>query len=306
MRYRINYLISVTITSKNINNLSTAKKIQINSLSTAIINNETNHNQMFNNESLPIGALYIAADNGDINRVKHLVKSGADVNTKNFHGDTLLILASKSGHLDVVKYLVESDADVNAQGANLKMNALHMASSNGYLNVVKYLVKSNADINAKNVSMTTALDLTVMQHVKAVDEIKIEEYNNIIRFLIENGAHSTIDTFENITNETLKNEFIELAASKIEWIEQAEAFLNDPITMELFEDPLIASDGHTYSKSILQKLFDRGNPFSPITRVLLVRLDGSIGIPNIAMKQMVDKYKEHKLKISQGGYKQLN
>jgi hypothetical protein len=62
----------------------------------------------------------------------------------------------------------------------------------------------------------------------------------------------------------------------------------------------------------LQLLFDNAEaiggypPKSPINRDDLHRLNGLIGIPNIAMQQMVDKYKEHKLKISQGGYKPLN
>ena len=215
---------------------------------------------------------------------------------KTDHNITALGFASFTGHVEVVKYLVENGHDINASDHE-GTTALHTASGNGHMKVVKYLVENGSNINAVE-SLGTVLHAALLNP----DNSKVD----IVKYLIENGANSTRDIFNVIDDIDLKNEFIELAESKISWHEQAEMELNDPITMELFEDPLIASDGHTYSRSSLQTLFNRGNPLNPLTRESLVRLNGLIGIPNIYIKKMVDKYEAFKLKISLGGYKPLN
>ena len=53
-------------------------------------------------------SLTVAAMEGEAGKVKELIGKGADVNTKDGKGNTVLIEAAREGHLDVVKMLVES------------------------------------------------------------------------------------------------------------------------------------------------------------------------------------------------------
>ncbi len=67
--------------------------------------------------------------------------------------------------------------------------------------------------------------------------------------------------------------------------------LSDPVSLQLFEDPLIASDGITYSRSTLEQLIARSaNPRSPINRYILVKINGDVGIKNILVSSLVEKY----------------
>jgi hypothetical protein len=52
------------------------------------------------------------------------------------------------------------------------------------------------------------------------------------------------------------------------WKESAYEQFMDPISLELLVDPVIASDGHTYSQQSLIKIF-KNDRLSPLTRELL-------------------------------------
>lgn len=54
-----------------------------------------------------------------------------------------------------------------------------------------------------------------------------------------------------------------------------------PITQDLFEDPVVTSDGHTYERSAIQKWFDEGKTTSPSTNV---RLPDQRLVPNVLAK----------------------
>lgn len=66
-----------------------------------------------------------------------------------------------------------------------------------------------------------------------------------------------------------------------------------PLTRELFEDPVILSDGFTYERAAIQKWLDMGNRRSPMTNVELTSLTL---VPNNVIKQalqeLADKQKK--------------
>jgi hypothetical protein len=61
-----------------------------------------------------------------------------------------------------------------------------------------------------------------------------------------------------------------------------------PITQELFLDPVLAEDGHTYERSAVVRWFDTGNARSPVTNE---ELAGRTVLPNHALRKLVDAYR---------------
>ncbi len=125
-------------------------------------------------------ALVGASTNGKLEVVKYLISQGADINirtkAKNNNDFTALIMASGGGHLEVVKFLVANGANVNdkTKGGG---TALMAASANGHLSVIKFLISKGANINAKTNDGGTALIMA-----SAYGHIEVMNY------LIENGA----------------------------------------------------------------------------------------------------------------------
>ena len=79
----------------------------------------------------------------DIDAVKLLIDSGADVNKGNMHGETPLYIASRDGHYDVVQLLVDAGADVDNADQN-GTTPLYAALAMEHLPVVKLLIASGA------------------------------------------------------------------------------------------------------------------------------------------------------------------
>jgi hypothetical protein len=59
-----------------------------------------------------------------------------------------------------------------------------------------------------------------------------------------------------------------------------------PITLELMEDPVVASDGHSYERSAIEKHYFRRSAQSPMTREILT----SVFIPNLNLKKRIRAY----------------
>ncbi len=82
--------------------------------------------------------------------------SNIDINKKNKHGSTPLILATYSGHLKIVKILIENGADVNLR-SNDKTTPLIWATVGNHVPIVRYLLNNNAEIDAQDKHGFTAL-----------------------------------------------------------------------------------------------------------------------------------------------------
>src|SRR5687768_5380023 len=63
--------------------------------------------------SIGCNQLMVAAENGDLNRVREQLEKGVDVNARAQAGHTALMLAAAAGHLEVVKTLLNAKADPN-------------------------------------------------------------------------------------------------------------------------------------------------------------------------------------------------
>jgi ankyrin repeat protein len=123
--------------------------------------------------------LHIAADDGDLNRVKVLVESGYDVNA--FDEDlslTPLHYAVKNGHIEVVKYLLSVGANVNAhQEEKIGDTPLGEVAANCSYEMAEILVKAGANPTIPGWMQLTALDIA--------RDRKKEEGRRVYKLLVE-------------------------------------------------------------------------------------------------------------------------
>ncbi|PNJ81070.1 ANKRD29 isoform 5 [Pongo abelii] len=117
--------------------------------------------------------LMVAAYAGHIDCVRELVLQGADINLQREDGGTALLAASQYGHMQVVETLLKHGANIHDQlydGAT----ALFLAAQGGYLNVIRLLLASGAKVNQPRQDGTTAL-------LKAANK----GYNDVIEELLK-------------------------------------------------------------------------------------------------------------------------
>jgi len=121
---------------------------------------------------ISLKALLTAAYNGHVEEVNALLAAkGADVNAKNEHGNTALILAAKKGNVEMVNDLLKKGAYVDAQNKD-GHTALIVAAIYGNVEVVNDLLKKGADVNAKNKHGNTALIVAAIYgHVEVVNAL---------------------------------------------------------------------------------------------------------------------------------------
>jgi hypothetical protein len=83
-----------------------------------------------------------------------------------------------------------------------------------------------------------------------------------------------------------------------QWAEPEELLC--PITLELFVEPVVASDGHTYERSALAALFAGGGrkrkACSPLTRA---PLDPKVQVPNLALRKRLRSHVATTLAIAE-------
>ncbi len=98
------------------------------------------------------GEIHDAAENGDLEKVKALLKENpALVSDKDYgkSGSTPLHLAADKGFKDVAKLLLANKANVNATDQNDR-TPLHHAAFEGQKNMAVLLLANKAEVNARD------------------------------------------------------------------------------------------------------------------------------------------------------------
>lgn len=102
--------------------------------------------------------LHQAIDEGDINKVKALLKDGIDINVVDKKGRNAAYYAIFSRSIKMLKFVIEHGVSPNYKEKTHGDTLLHMAAGEGNLGMVKYLIKEHhLDINALSKNNYTPL-----------------------------------------------------------------------------------------------------------------------------------------------------
>jgi len=97
-----------------------------------------------------------AVRTNDIVKVKALIATGVDVNSRDKLGETPLHVAAVRGYKEISTLLIAKGADVNAEDES-GLTPLHAAAWMGHKEIVSLLIAEGADISAKNEDGVAAL-----------------------------------------------------------------------------------------------------------------------------------------------------
>ena len=103
----------------------------------------------------------ISAD--DTTRLAELVAAGAEIDARDEHGQTALMVAARDGRTETVRWLVAQGADLNHR-AKFNLSALMLAVINGRDAIVGILADAGADLTIRGTGAPgfagkTALDI---------------------------------------------------------------------------------------------------------------------------------------------------
>ena len=118
-----------------------------------------------------------------------LLQNGADVDTKNERGQTLLYgEVEKANNLEIVKLLVSYGADVNAID-NYRIPVISRAVVSRDINIIRFLIDNGADIESAESpdkgSQYSSIDLLYYPIIEGRLEI--------VKLLLENGAKASLE-----------------------------------------------------------------------------------------------------------------
>ena len=137
---------------------------------------KSNPDLVFSKDDRGFTPLHLAAQKGHKDVAELLLANGADVNAKGNKGYTPLNEAAVYGHKDVAELLLAYKAEVNAKSDD-NVTPLHGAADKGFIDVVKLLLANKAEVNAKADYGVTPLHLAAFKG-----------YKDIVELLLANGA----------------------------------------------------------------------------------------------------------------------
>ncbi|PPS21060.1 ankyrin [Brachyspira murdochii] len=118
-----------------------------------IIKKITKNIKIENSESIHIACLY-----GDLSKIKRLLASGININSKDFSDKTPLMYAAEDGAIDTIDFLIRNGANINDTDVRGD-SALIIAVKNNNIKASQLLIEKGADLNIKNEDNKDALNI---------------------------------------------------------------------------------------------------------------------------------------------------
>ena len=144
--------------------------------------------------------------NGDLDILELLIEYGANVDAIDKHRRTPLMIAAGVNRTDIVKFLIGHGANVNARNDNGSTALIIAATHDGNLKTVKYLVNwANADITIHDNDGETALMIATQ---KELDDIAKFMMNSLYRYVARKVGRRSIaarKTLQTIGNKERNN-----------------------------------------------------------------------------------------------------
>jgi len=111
-----------------------------------------------------------AIKRGEVKHVRDLLERGTDVDSRDRHGKTALMLAAHAGHRQIVEALVAHRASLNTT-AKYGLSALMLAVVAGHADIARLLAEAGADLKlrgsgAPGFAGKTAYDLAVEREIR--------------------------------------------------------------------------------------------------------------------------------------------
>ncbi|MCK5902010.1 MAG: ankyrin repeat domain-containing protein [Cocleimonas sp.] len=103
-------------------------------------------------------AIFAAAKTNNLRLVKQLITEGADVNYRNFNGETALHIAASLGNMAMVQYLLAHGGQLHSRTAK-QWQPIHHSIRFDRAIVANYLLSRGASMRTKTSDGLTALDL---------------------------------------------------------------------------------------------------------------------------------------------------
>ena len=125
--------------------------------------------------------LFEAVMNGDLKRVKKLIKHGANKNEvlhfpTSWEGATLLAVAAHEGHMEIIKYLIEKAIlPIDLTDPCIGRTPLHWACIADNPEVASYLLQNGADINHSDKTGVTPIIRATCCRSKRVSKLLVEQ-----------------------------------------------------------------------------------------------------------------------------------
>lgn len=115
-------------------------------------------------------ALFGAAKTRDMTLLMKLIAEGANINHKNFNGESTLHIAASLGNLQMVRYLLSKGAQVNIATGKSWL-PIHHAIRFKHPVVANYLIGRRASVWAKNSDGFSALDFAAKSKDRRIQAI---------------------------------------------------------------------------------------------------------------------------------------
>lgn len=132
--------------------------------------------------------LMLAIDNNDLDEVKKLYHSGANINnTTTREQDSALHIAAGKGSLEILTYLVENYAVLEAKNEK-RSTAFDITVQNNHVDAAKYLLTNRADIKNRDQNGHTPLYYALSLHNEQKEK---HDYTDMVTLLLSNSADIT-------------------------------------------------------------------------------------------------------------------
>lgn len=156
--------------------------------------------------------LLTSVKESNIENIRLALEEGASVNYTTSQGYTPLYESVGTGNEEIVNILLEAGAKIDVPGDKYNGPPLVWAADKGDINIVKILVEKGGNINIKHKKDNGDTPLHIASKMKR---------DNIILFLVENGADLTIQNdFGRTPTDIIVKEYVEPFDKKIMSLEK--------------------------------------------------------------------------------------